>query len=142
MPTRRLLVFGLFAALAVLQTGCCGRIRQCIANRWNYFHGCGACAPCATPCCTPAFKVPAPAPIFPALHHPPAAGCSTCGIAPDAGPVVFTGPMPGQYGPGGVPVGPSGVPTIGQPMPLLNGPTIQPLPSGVPSPMPGPKSSN
>lgn len=141
MPRRRLLVLGLFAALSVLQTGCCGRIRQCIANRWNYFHGGGACAPCATPCCTPAFKVPAPAPIFPVLHGPPA-GCSTCGIAPDAGPVVFSGPVSGPVVPGGVPVGSEPVPTIGQPMPLLNGPSIQPVPSGIPNPMPGSKPAN
>lgn len=91
--TKRLLMLGLLAALSALSTGCCGRIRQCIANRWqaNHMYGGGAC-------CTPAFKVPA--------QHG-ALGCSTCG--PEAGAMVYQGQVHN----------PAGVPNIGYPMPLL-----------------------
>ena len=91
MP-KRLLMLCLLVALSALSTGCCGRIRHCIANRW---HAHGMYGGYGGACCTPAFKVPT------------AAGCSTCG--PEAGGIIYQGPV-------GVPYG---VPTIGQPTPLL-----------------------
>ena len=136
---RRLLVFGLLAALSQAGTGCCG-VRQCIANRWHYFHGgCGGC-------CTPAFKVPppvgpvavGPAPVM--YGPPPSAGCPSCYGPTDPGPVAFAGPLPGPVGGpvvggpvyGAPPVGP----VISSPMPLLNGATIEPPGANLPAPMP------
>jgi hypothetical protein len=112
--SKRILMFGLLALFAVSSTGCFPRIRQCIANRWQMHHGAAACG---TPCCTPAFKVPAQAVHF---GQP---GCSTCGI--DGG---YPAGIPVVQGPTIVHPG-AGTPTIGAPMPLLNG--------GTPNPMPG-----
>ncbi|HXD88499.1 MAG TPA: hypothetical protein VN641_18565 [Urbifossiella sp.] len=112
MPRPRLLLLCLLAALSAFSTGCCGRIRQCIANRWNAHHPCGIGYGGA--CCTPAYKMAAPA------------GCSTCG--PGMGgmggaSVVYQGP------PMMTPI-PGSTPTIGSPMPL-HGPTS--VPSNMPT---------
>ncbi|HEY3789184.1 MAG TPA: hypothetical protein VGL71_10030 [Urbifossiella sp.] len=97
MP-RRLIMLSVLVALSAFSTGCCGRIRQCIANRWHAHH------PYAGGCCTPAFKVAAPV------------GCSTCGPGPAAGAIVYQGPVTvsAPYG-----MTPGSTPTIGQPMPLI-----------------------
>ncbi|MDB5305802.1 MAG: hypothetical protein JWO38_4 [Gemmataceae bacterium] len=119
---RRLLMLCLLAVFTQLASGCyC--VRQRIANRWHYFHGAGCGA-----CCTPAFRVPTPGPVF---HGPPMAGCPSCYTPPEGGPVVYGGPI----------AGPGGIPIISPPMPLLHGPTIEPPAPGIPSPMP-PKAGN
>lgn len=106
MP-RRLFLLCLLAALSAFSTGCCGRIRQCIANRWYAHHPCGIGY---GGCCTPAYKMAAPV------------GCTNCG--PDLGgaAVVYQGP------PMTSPIS-TGVPSIGPAMPLHG-------PSSVPSNMP------
>lgn len=116
MP-RRIIVLGLLAVLSALSTGCCGRIRQCIANRWNYFHGGGGV------CCTPAFKVPSTAPVF---HGAAAPGCASCATSVP-GPVTYAVPPAVFVG------APAGVPVLTPPRPILTNPTVEP----VPSPMPG-----
>jgi hypothetical protein len=96
---RRIIVLGLLAALSAFSTGCCGRIRQCIANRWHANHPYGFCGGYygGGGCCTPAYKMAAPA------------GCSSCG--PEGGPPVIYQQGPVQ--------GPTVVPNIGSPMPLI-----------------------
>lgn len=121
MP-RRLIMLGVLAVLSALSTGCCGRIRQCIANRWHYYHGGGACcAPAA--CCSPSFKVPAP------VGYAPAPGCSSC-AGPVAGPVSFA-PPPVEYI-GTVP-GAGPVPVLTQPRPIPSGPSVETVPGPMPS---------
>ena len=96
MP-KRLIMLSLLAALSALSTGCCGRIRQCIANRWHAHHPYAGAA-----CCTPAFKVPAQYGVAGPV------GCATCG--PEGGAIVYQGPVGGA---------PSGIPTLGNPTPLI-----------------------
>lgn len=100
MP-RRIIVLSLLAVLSAFSTGCCGRIRQCIANRWHAHHPYGFCGGYyggAGGCCTPAYK-----------YGSPAAGCSTC--APDAGaPIIYPSTPLGN---------PTVVPSISNPMPLI-----------------------
>jgi len=100
---RRIFMLSLLAALSALSTGCCGRIRQCIANHWRANHPYGLCGGC----CTPAYKMAA-------YPGPGPAGCSTCGD-PALGAVVYQPPY----------AVPAGVPTIGNPIPL-HGPTVVP----------------
>lgn len=105
--SKRILLIALFG-LALVQTGCFPRVRQCIANRWHMNHpyaGCGI----GQGCCSPAFKVPACA----------APGC--CGNEGGGAPIIYQGT--GQP--------PMGVPTIGNPMPLLGSGS-----SSIPGPMP------
>ena len=115
MP-RRLIMLCLLAALSALSTGCCGRIRQCIANRWHANHQYGGYGGAA--CCTPAFKVPS----YPgAVGYSGAAGCSSCEGGGAGAAMMYQGPM----------AVPAGVPSIGYPMPLL-GPSAEHVPSTMP----------
>jgi len=102
---RRIIVLSLLAALSAFSTGCCGRIRQCIANRWHCHHPCGLGGGFyGGGCCTPAYKYAAPA------------GCATCG--PDAaGPVIYPSTPLGN---------PTIVPNVGSPMPLIGSGSIVP----------------
>ncbi len=106
MP-KRLLILCLLATLSALSTGCCGRIRQCIANRWHANHqygGGGGGYGGGAACCTPAFKVPAQ------YGASVGGGCASCGS--EAPGMVYQGaPVHMQA--------PPGTPNIGYPMPLL-----------------------